>query len=95
MNDARKTSQENKKKSTSTSASVRCCSFDLQRADAFNPNRARSSREYCPILGNLVDLFFGFSKFQTLSELVRSCSNADFCVQGVICQRFSSFTFSL
>ena len=45
---------------------------------------------YCPIRGNLVDLFFGFSNFQ---RLVNGCINADFCVQGVIFQRFSSFTF--
>ena len=45
---------------------------------------------YCQIHGNLVDRFFGFSNFQ---RLVNGCINADFCVQGVIFQRFSSFTF--
>ena len=34
----------------------------------------------CPIRGNLVDLFFGFSNFK---RLVNGCINADFCVQGV------------
>ena len=44
---------------------------------------------YCPIRGNLVDLFFGFSNFQ---RLVNGCINADFCVQGLILQRFSKST---
>ena len=37
---------------------------------------------------------FSFSQnFRPFPRLVNGCINADFCVQGVIFQRFSSFTF--